>query len=78
VGIGAARRLGAKVASFVGLTEVLFAVLFAWLVLAELPSPVQLLGGLFIVAGVAMVRLDELRTPQHPAPVLAASGLAAP
>jgi drug/metabolite transporter (DMT)-like permease len=72
VGIGAARRLGAKVASFVGLTEVLFAVLFAWLVLAELPSPVQLLGGLFIVAGVAMVRLDELRTPRHPEPVVAA------
>ena len=42
-GIAAVRMLGAKVASFVALTEVLFAVLFAWLVLAELadarPAP---------------------------------------
>lgn len=76
VGIGAARRLGAKVASFVGLTEVLFAVLFAWLMLGQLPSLVQLVGGVFILAGLAMVRLDELRTPRHPEPVLASIGLA--
>ncbi|PZS32856.1 MAG: EamA family transporter [Pseudonocardiales bacterium] len=60
-GIGAARRLGAKVASFVGLTEVLFAVLFAWLFLGQLPTAVQLVGGVFIVTGAALVRLDELR-----------------
>jgi drug/metabolite transporter (DMT)-like permease len=59
-GIGAARTLGARLASFVGLTEVMFAVLFAWLVLSELPTIIQLLGGLFIVGGVALVRLDEL------------------
>jgi drug/metabolite transporter (DMT)-like permease len=62
-GIHAARALGAKVASFVGLTEVLFAVLFAWLLLGQLPRAIQLLGGLFIVGGVALVRLDELREP---------------
>jgi drug/metabolite transporter (DMT)-like permease len=55
--------LGAKVASFVALTEVLFAVLFAWLVLAELPMPVQLVGGALIVAGVIAVRTDETRSP---------------
>ena len=37
-GIGAARILGARLSSFVGLTEVLFAVLIAWLVLGELPT----------------------------------------
>jgi drug/metabolite transporter (DMT)-like permease len=58
-GIGAARVLGARLSSFVGLTEVLFAVLFAWLILGELPTPVQLLGGVLIVAGVALVRLGE-------------------
>jgi drug/metabolite transporter (DMT)-like permease len=63
-GITAARLLGAKVASFVGLAEVLFAVLFAWVMLGQLPGPVQLAGGVFIVAGVAMVRVDELRAPQ--------------
>ncbi len=60
-GIGAARVLGPKLASFVGLTEVLFAVLFAWLLLGELPTGLQLVGGLLIVAGVALVRIDELR-----------------
>ncbi len=60
-GIGAARRLGAKLASFVGLAEVLFAVLFAWLLLGQLPAPVQFAGGAFILAGVTLVRVDELR-----------------
>jgi drug/metabolite transporter (DMT)-like permease len=60
-GIGAARVLGAKLASFVGLTEVLFAVLVAWLLLGELPTGTQLLGGTLIVAGIAFVRADELR-----------------
>lgn len=58
VGIAAARSLGSKVASFVGLTEVLFAVLFAWLLLGELPGLLQLAGGFLIVAGVVAVRLD--------------------
>ena len=60
-GIGAARRLGAKLASFIGLAEVLFAILFAWLLLGQSPSAVQFLGGAFILAGVTLVRIDELR-----------------
>ena len=44
-GIGAARRLGARLASFIGMAEVLFAILFAWLLLGQLPTPVQFLGG---------------------------------
>lgn len=71
VGVIAARRLGATVASFVGLTEVLFAVLFAWLLLDQLPGPIQLLGGVFIVGGVAVVRIDELRRDRRAAAVLA-------
>lgn len=58
-GVVAARALGAKVASFVGLAEVMFAVLFAWLLLGELPAAIQLLGGVLIVAGVAAVKADE-------------------
>lgn len=61
IGIAATRRLKAKVASFVGLTEVLFAVLFAWLFLDQLPGGLQILGGVFIVGGVTLVRVDELR-----------------
>ncbi len=69
-GIGAARRLGAKVASFIGLAEVLFAIGFAWLLLGQLPSPVQFLGGAFILAGVTLVRMDELHggPAREPAP----------
>jgi len=63
-GISAARTLGAKLASFLGLSEVLFAVLFAWLLLGQLPGLPQLVGGAFIVAGVALVHWDELRTPE--------------
>ncbi len=64
-GIGAARRLGAKLASFIGMAEVLFAIVFAWLLLGQLPSAMQFLGGAFILAGVTLVRVDELRGPDH-------------
>jgi drug/metabolite transporter (DMT)-like permease len=63
-GITAARTLGAKLASFLGLSEVLFAVLFAWLLLGQLPGPAQIVGGAFLVAGVALVQWDELRTAE--------------
>jgi drug/metabolite transporter (DMT)-like permease len=59
-GINAARALGAKLASFLGLSEVLFAVLFAWLLLGQLPGLSQLVGGAFIIGGVALVQWDEL------------------
>jgi drug/metabolite transporter (DMT)-like permease len=59
LGIAAIRRLGSRVSSFVGLTEVLAALGWAWLLLAELPSTVQLLGALLIVFGVVAVKLGE-------------------
>lgn len=58
-GVMSVRRLGSKLASFVGLTEVMFAVLWAWLLLSELPAPIQLLGGVLILAGVVAVKMDE-------------------
>jgi drug/metabolite transporter (DMT)-like permease len=58
-GIGAARRLGAKLASFVAMAEILFAVLFAWMLLGQVPTAMQFAGGALILAGVVMVRLDE-------------------
>ncbi|HET8613967.1 MAG TPA: DMT family transporter [Actinomycetales bacterium] len=65
-GVTATRALGSKLASFVGLTEVMFSVLIAWLLLDELPLPVQLLGGVLIVAGVVAVRYDELANVASP------------
>lgn len=66
-GIAAARRLGSRVASFVALIEVLFALLVAWVMLAELPAPVQFLGGAITLAGVLVVKLGEVR-PALPSP----------
>ena len=58
-GIIAARRLGAKLASFIGMAEILFAVVYAWALLGQLPSATQFLGGALILAGVALVKVDE-------------------
>lgn len=60
-GIYAVRALGASLASFVGLTEVVFAVLVAWLLVGQLPTTMQFVGGALIVAGVVLVHLDEAR-----------------
>lgn len=62
-GIVAAGRLGARVASFVGLFEVLFAVVLAWVLLDEVPTVVQAFGGALIVAGVILVRLESTPAP---------------
>jgi drug/metabolite transporter (DMT)-like permease len=58
-GIAAARRLGAKLGSFVAIAEVLFAAGFAWVLLHQVPTGMQFVGGLLILAGVVAVRLDE-------------------
>ncbi|MEU7867254.1 DMT family transporter [Dactylosporangium sp. NPDC049140] len=59
--IAATRLLGARVASFTGLLEVLFAVLFAWLALGQRPGAWQLAGGVVVLAGIALVRADDDR-----------------
>jgi drug/metabolite transporter (DMT)-like permease len=68
LGILGARLLGATVASFVGLAEVLFAVGFAWLFVGQVPTVLQAIGGVVVIAGVTLVRIGELRIP-HEAPV---------
>jgi drug/metabolite transporter (DMT)-like permease len=60
-GIAAVRRLGSKLASFVGLSEVVAALGFAWLLLGERPRGVQVLGGVLILAGVVAVKVGESR-----------------
>jgi drug/metabolite transporter (DMT)-like permease len=60
-GIGAARVLGAALSSFVGLTEVLFAIVFAWFALGEVPTLMQAVGGVLIIVGIALVRAGMLR-----------------
>ena len=67
-GIAAGRRLGSRLASFVALLEVVAGVLFAWLLLDELPRPVQLVGGVLILAGVIVVKLGERTVVIHGSP----------
>jgi drug/metabolite transporter (DMT)-like permease len=55
-GIVAVRRLGSSLASFVSLTEVIFAVCFAFVLLGQRPGPMQLVGGALILAGIALVQ----------------------
>lgn len=60
-GIAASTRLGPRVASFVGLLELLFACLLAWLLVGERPGTGQLIGGAVILLGITLVKWDELR-----------------
>ncbi|WP_439593196.1 EamA family transporter [Microbacterium sp.] len=57
-GVMAVPRVGSRIASFVGLSEVLFALGFAWLLLGETPAPIQFVGGALILVGVVLVRMD--------------------
>ncbi len=75
LGVIAVPLIGSRVASFVGLSEVLFALGFAWLLLGETPAPVQFIGGAVLLAGVVLVRLDasdpvEQRTETASIPVV--------
>lgn len=58
LGVIAVPRIGSRLASFIGLAEVLFALAFAWLLLGETPGPVQFAGGALILLGVVAVRWD--------------------
>ncbi len=58
LGVMAVPRIGSRVASFIGLSEVLFALAFAWLLIGETPAPVQFVGGALILVGVVLVRMD--------------------
>ncbi len=66
VGIAAARRLGSRLASFVALSEVVAGVAWAVILLGEVPRPLQLLGGVLILAGVFIVKLGERSVRQAP------------
>jgi drug/metabolite transporter (DMT)-like permease len=76
LGVAAARVLGAKVASFVGLTEVLFAVGFAALLVDQVPTLAQVLGGAVVLLGVALVQADDrgVVPPAAPEPVERSTG----
>ncbi|MDH2415406.1 DMT family transporter [Nocardioides sp. CER19] len=67
-GVAAGRLLGARLGAFIALFEVVAGVGFAWFFVDQLPTVVQILGGLLILAGVVAVKLGEERVAETPAP----------
>lgn len=65
-GVAAARRLGATVASFTGYSEPLFGIFWTILLLAVVPSSIQWIGAALIIAGVATVKIGELKKARSP------------
>lgn len=57
--ITASEMLGSRLASFVGLLEVVAATIYAWLLLGESLTLPKLIGGVLILAGIAFVRSDN-------------------
>ena len=57
--IAATEMLGSRLASFVGLLEVVAATFYAWLLLGERLSLTQLLGGALILVGIGFVRSEK-------------------
>jgi drug/metabolite transporter (DMT)-like permease len=58
-GIAAITRLGSRLASFLGLTEVLFAGIIGWILLDQALSPLQIAGGVLILGGIVLIRLEK-------------------
>ncbi len=63
-GITASGMLGARLASFVGLLEVVSAAVFAWLLLGEKLSVPQLVGAVLILGGIAAIRAERVPAAQ--------------
>jgi drug/metabolite transporter (DMT)-like permease len=58
--ITASEMLGSRLASFAGLLEVVAATFYAWLLLGEKLSLLQLLGGALILVGIGFVRSERV------------------
>jgi drug/metabolite transporter (DMT)-like permease len=58
-GVAAIRMLGSRLSSFLGLSEVVFAAIVGWLLLGESLGVLQILGGLLILAGIVLVRMER-------------------
>ncbi|MGB4135911.1 MAG: EamA family transporter, partial [Microbacterium sp.] len=64
LGIASTRMLGSRLSSFVALAEVIAAMLFGWMLLDQLPEPLQAIGAVLVLAGVVVVKLGEPAPPE--------------
>ena len=71
--ITASEILGSRISSFVGLLEVVAATIYAWLLLGEELSWLQLAGGALILVGIGFVRSEKqdskVDAPIEPVPI---------
>jgi drug/metabolite transporter (DMT)-like permease len=68
LGVAAARRLGATVASFTGYSEPLFGIVWTIVLLGILPTQSQWIGAAFIIVGVVAVKVGQLRGTARSSP----------
>ncbi|WP_257237599.1 EamA family transporter [Rhodococcus qingshengii] len=66
-GIAAITLLGPTIGSLVALTEVLCAVVAAWILVGESVTALQAVGGAAIIAGLVLARLGQVAPKQIPA-----------
>ncbi len=78
LGVMAVPRIGSRLASFIGLSEVLCALGFAWLLLGETPAPIQFFGGAVLLVGVVLVRMDAAQVDAVSVPIEPIPGSVAP
>ena len=80
LGISGVALLRPSFASLVGLSEVLFSVLWAWLLVGETIEPIQAIGGAVVLVGLALARQGdrpaEVGAAGEPEPSREVSGLA--
>lgn len=70
--ITATEIIGSRLGSFMGLLEVVFASVYAWLFIGEALTWQQILGGLIIITGIGLVRAEkreQVATPIEPIPL---------
>lgn len=65
LGVAAARRLGATVASFTGYSEPLFGIVWPIVLLAIVPTGLQWFGAGLVILGVVAVKVGELRSSER-------------
>src|SRR5690606_38028090 len=60
VSISASQMLGARLASYAGLLEVIASTIYAWILLGEQMTLLQLFGGALILVGIGFVRSEKI------------------
>ena len=74
--ITAAEMLGSRLSSFAGLLEVVAGALYAWILLGEALTWMQILGGVLILVGIGFVRSEKrLEVSTTPEAVVAVEGV---